>query len=605
VPKPSRALIAALVAAAALWVYAPVRALPFLRFDDEQYVTANPHVARGLTLDGAAWAFTTFHASNWHPLTWLSHMLDVSLFAGSAAGPHLENAGLHALCAALVFALLARLTGEDGKSAAAALLFAVHPQHVESVAWISERKDLLCALFGLLALHAWIPFARAGSRLGYAATLGCAALGLLAKPMLVSLPLLLLVLDFWPLARPLDRRRVVEKLPFAALSLVSSLLTLRAQVHAMQLDVALADRLANAVAAVLDTLGRALLPIGLGPMYPHPEHGIHVSVATVVGLAAALASAPFALRRRPPYMLAGWLWFGFALAPTAGLVQVGFQSSADRYAYLPQIGVAWAVAFGAADLLARARLPRPVGPALAGCAAIALGAVTRVQETYWESDVALWQRAVEVAAPGFYAETELAVELLDVGRNDEALAHFQRALALNPRWPRAHANYAFALYLGNDTQAAIDHLARAFELEPNPGAASEWHVYYAHALADAGRAPEAVQHYQTQLDLDPHDRSALFGLAELRATQPEPLRDGAEALNLAERACRLAPCTRSGELDVLALAVAAAGDPATAAQVEEEALRQANAEGSPGMVDRVTRHLQQFANGQAVTGSPS
>jgi tetratricopeptide (TPR) repeat protein len=584
-------------------VYAPVRALPFLRFDDEQYVTQNGQVARGLTLDGAAWAFTTFHASNWHPLTWLSHMLDVSLFGASAAGPHLENAALHALCAALVFALLARLTGENGRSAAAALLFAVHPQHVESVAWISERKDLLCALFGLLALHAWIPFARDGSRLGYAAALACAALGLLAKPMLVSLPLLLLVLDFWPLGRPLDGRRLAEKLPFAALSFASSLVTLRAQVHAMQLEVALPDRLVNAAVALLDTLGRAFVPIGLGPLYPHPEHGVQLGLATAVGLAVALVAAPFALRRRPPYVLAGALWFALALAPTVGLVQVGFQSSADRYAYLPQIGVAWAVAFGAADLLARA--PRRTGPVLAGSAALALAAVTRAQETCWQSDVALWQRAVDVGPPGFYAETELAIELLNVGRNGEALAHFQRALALNPRWPRAHANYAFALYLGNDDQGAIDHFARAFELEPNPGAASEWHIYYAHALADAGRGEDAVQQFQRQLDLDPEDRAALLGLAELRATQPEPLRDGAEALRLTERACQLARCTSSGELDVLALAVAAAGDPAAAAKLEEEALRQAHAEGSPGMVDRISRHLQQFANGQAVTGSPT
>ncbi|HXZ86320.1 MAG TPA: hypothetical protein VEI82_12615 [Myxococcota bacterium] len=601
--KPSRTLVAALVAGAALWVYAPVRALPFLRFDDEQYVTMNAKVARGLSLDGVAWAFTTFHASNWHPLTWLSHMLDVSLFGGSAAGPHLENAALHALCSGLVFALLARLTGATGRSAAAGLLFALHPQHVESVAWISERKDLLCALFGLLALHAWIPYARGGSRSGYAAALACMALGLMAKPMLVSLPLLLFALDLWPLARPLDWRRVLEKLPFAALSLASALVTLRAQVHAMQLQVALPDRLANAGIALLDTLGHAFLPIGLGALYPHPVQGVVVGIETAVGLAVALATLPFALRRRPPYVAAGWLWFGSALAPTLGLVQVGFQSYADRYAYLPQIGVAWTVAFGVADLLARA--PRGVAPALAACAAIALAWVTRVQQTYWRSDVALWQRAVDVSAPSFYGETELAIELLNVGRNDESVLHFQRALALNPRWPRAQANYGFALYLADDAQGAVEHFARAFALEPNPDAASEWHIYYAHALAEAGHGEEAVQHYQAQLALDPEDRSALFGLAELRATQPEPLRDGAEALRLAQQACRLARCTNSGELDVLALAVAAAGDPATAAKVEEQALRQANAEHSPGMVDRVTRHLQQFSSGLAVTGSPT
>ncbi|HTO71454.1 MAG TPA: glycosyltransferase family 39 protein [Myxococcota bacterium] len=606
-PTLSRVQIAALLAAAALWLYAPVRALPYLRFDDEQYVTQNRAVAAGLTPDGVAWAFTTFHASNWHPLTWLSHMLDVSVFGGSAAGPHVENALLHALCTVLVFLFLARLTGANGRSAAAALLWAMHPQHVESVAWISERKDLLCAAFGLLALLSWTRFAREGGRGAYAAALGFAALGLLAKPMLVSLPLLFFALDLWPLARPLSRRTIAEKLPFVALSLASSLVTMRAQVHAMQLEVSLEGRLENAVLAVCETLGHGFLPMGLAAMYPHPVPGLHLMLrfSTLVGAGVALASLPLALLRRPRYVTAAWLWFGFALAPTVGLVQVGFQSSADRYAYLPQIGVAWAVAWGAADLLARLRAPSAVGPALAGATALALALVTRAQLGYWQNDVVLWQRAVEVAPEGFYAQTELAIELLNVGRNAEALDHFETALALNPRWARAHANYAFALFLGNDTAGANEHFARAFELEPHPTAAMEWHIYYAHALADAGRADEAVAHYGAQLEMDPNDHWALLGLAELRATQPEPLRDPAEAFRLATQACTAVRCETPGELDVLALAFAAAGDTENAVKVEQEALRRAQAVGALGLAARISRHLELFSKGQAVTGSPT
>jgi protein O-mannosyl-transferase len=598
-----RAAFAALLAAASFALYLPVRALPFLRYDDEQYVTANAMVKGGLGLEGVPWAFTTFHASNWHPLTWLSHMLDASLFGASAAGPHLENALLHALNCALVFLVLARLTGARGRSAAAALLFAVHPQHVESVAWVAERKDLLCALFGLLALRAWSDYAREGSRVAYASALACMALGLLAKPMLVSLPLLLLVLDVWPLARPLGRRLLVEKLPFAALSVAASVVTMRAQVHAMQLDVALPDRLANACVAYAATLAQSLLPIRLAVLYPHPGHWPIGEVALALGLLAAAAALALALRRRAPYLLSGGLWFAIALGPTVGLVQVGFQSHADRYAYLPQIGVAWAVVWGAADLLARVRAPRVAGAALAGAAALLLAVAAHAQLRYWRSDVALWQRAVDIAGPSYYAETELGIELGVVGRLSESLPHFERAIALNPRWPRAQANYGFALFLTGDPAAAVAHFERAFELDPDANAGPEWNLYYARALGAVGRSGDAVTHYETQLARDPDDRGALFGLAEIRATEPDPpLRDGAEALRLARRACRLAGgCVPPEEIDILALALAAAGDPAAAARADHEGLRRARAIGDRESIARIERHLARFESGLAVT----
>jgi tetratricopeptide (TPR) repeat protein len=599
-----RVAYAALIAVAALALYAPARALPFLRYDDEQYVTANPAVQAGLGLDGVRWAFTTFHASNWHPLTWLSHMLDVSLFGTSAAGPHLENALLHALNSALVFAVLVRLTGASGRSALAAALFAVHPQHVESVAWVAERKDLLCALFALLALAAWPSWTRGGSRLAYGATLACMALGLLAKPMLVSLPLLLLVLDFWPLARPWRPRLVLEKLPFAALSLGSSWVTMRAQVHAMQLDVPFAERAANACVALAATLAQTFAPLRLAVLYPHPfpSHWPPLVVAVAFGGLAVLGAVALALRRRAPYLAAGGLWFAIGLGPTLGLVQVGFQSYADRYAYLPQIGVAWAVVWGAAHLLARMRAPRLAGLALAGAAALALAVVTHVQIRYWESDVALWSRAVDVARPSYYAETELGIELGVIGRFAESLPHFARALELNPRWPRAQASYGFALFLTGDTAGAIERFERAFEIQPNANAGSEWHLYFARALAAAGRPEEAAAHYQTQLSMDPNDPGALLGLAEIRATHPgPPLRDGAEALALAKRGCQIAHCAHPAEIDILALAAAAAGDSVTAVALEEEALRRVRPGEDAETVARIQANLAHFRAGQAVT----
>jgi len=602
----ARLAIPLAIAVAALAVYAPVRSLPFLRYDDEHYVTGNPAVQAGLGLDGVRWAFTSFHASNWHPLTWLSHMLDVSLFGASPVGPHVENAVLHALCAVLVYAVLLRLTGARGRSALAGLLWAVHPQHVESVAWVAERKDLLCALCALLALEVWPDWARDGRRRAYFTALGFAALGLLAKPMLVSLPLLLLVLDFWPLARRWSWSLVTEKLPFVGLALGSSLLTMRAQQFAMQLEVPLAERLANAVMAWALTLWQTFVPLRLAVLYPHPAPG-HWPAAEVALAAVSLAGVgvlALALRKRAPYLLSGALWYAVALAPTVGLVQVGFQSHADRYSYLPQIGVAWAVVWGAADLLARARVTPRVGVALALAASLALAFGTRQQLRHWQSDVALWQRAVDMARPSYYAETELGVELGATGRFPDALPHLARAVELNPRWARAQANYGFALFLTGDSPAATGRFERAFELVPEPDAASEWHVYYARTLADVGRAAEAVTHYERQLALDPRDRSALFGLAELRATEPPPLRDGAQAFALAERACRLETCVWPAEIEILALAVAASGKPAEAVPLAEEALERARQQNATEQAARIESHLARFRAGESFTRRP-
>jgi tetratricopeptide (TPR) repeat protein len=597
--------IAALLALAAVWLYAPVRELPFLHFDDGQYVTGNSHVLQGLDWEGVRWAFTTFLASNWHPLTWLSHMADVSLFGRGPAAPHVENAVLHGLCAALVFLALARLTGQEARAAAAALLFAVHPQHVESVAWVAERKDLLCALFGLVALWAWPGWARGGSRAAYGVALGAHALGLLAKPMLVSLPLLLLLLDAWPLRRPWSARLLAEKLPFLALSVASSIMTLSAQGTAMQLEVALPYRVDNAWIALVLTLGQSLVPVGLAAMYPHPVYWPTLGVVGAIAVLVVLSMAAFLLRRRAPYLALGWLWFVIGLGPTLGLVQVGYQARADRYAYLPQIGIALAVVWGAADLLARLRAPRAAGPVLVAVAAAALAMGTRAQLEYWRSDSALWQRALAVTGPNYYAETELAMGLAASGKIEESLPHFARAVELNPRWPRAQSNYAFALYYTGEPAGAADHLERAFALNPNPGGASMWHAFYARALLQLGRLDEAADHFETQLALEPDTADAMLGLGELRATAPAaPLRDGAEALRLVTRACELVSCEHPEQMDVHALALAASGDVAGATALDEQALAKARELGWQDGVPLIESHLAILRTGKAVMQAP-
>ncbi len=503
--------ICAALVATTLVVYAPARGLPFLLYDDEQYVTANAQVQAGLSLEGARWAFTSFHASNWHPLTWLSHMADMELFGKDASGPHVENALLHALNAALVFLWLSGLTGSLGRSAAVAALFALHPQRVESVAWISERKDLLCASFTLGSLLAWTRFARSGSRAAYGVSLACMTLGGLAKPMIVSLPLLLLVLDFWPLRRGL---RIAEKLPFAALALALSLVTLGAQVNAIQPSVALVDRISNALVGLATQLGLAFWPAGLAVLYPHPGSWPLATVAVAAAAVAALVALSLALLRRAPCVAAGIAFFAIGLAPTLGFVPVGFQSTADRYSYLPQIGVWLALAFS----IPAAKASRAA--ALAACAAalLAFGAITRAQLACWRDDLVLWERAIEVTSDNWFANTEAGIELAARGRNDEALARLSRAVELAPRWERAQANLGFVLLRVGRPVPAAEHLMRALAIDPTTGGEGERHLYLAIALERSGRIEDAIAEYRLHLELEPGDARALRALARLGAT---------------------------------------------------------------------------------------
>ncbi len=509
----ARVFLCAALAVATLALYAPVRALPFVLYDDPQYVTQNPPVQAGLTLDGVRWAFTSKHASNWHPLTWLSHMADTELFGASPVGPHVVNAVLHALNACLVFLWLTGLTGSVWRSAAVAALFAFHPQRVESVAWVSERKDLLCASFTVLSLLAWTSFAKRGSRAGYALALACMALGLLAKPMLVSLPLLLLVLDFWPLARGL---RIVEKLPYVALALASSAVTLWAQTDAITATIELPDRIANAAVALAGQLGRALWPVDLAVLYPHPRDwplGTALASGAVVSALAALA---FATRRRAPYVAAGLLWFAIALGPTLGAVQVGFQSTADRYTYLPQIGVWLALVWSATGV--RAVVPFATAACAAALLAIAVG--TRAQLAYWTDDLALWQRALAVTEANWFAHTEAGIELAARGRNAEAVTQLAEAVRLAPKWERAQANYGFVLLRVGRAPDAVEALVNALTLDPSTGGEGERHLYLALALEQAGRTRDAISEYEIHQALQPGDRRAAQALDRLRASAP-------------------------------------------------------------------------------------
>jgi tetratricopeptide (TPR) repeat protein len=523
-PLTSRHWLAALVVATiGFGVFAPSIGHGFSTFDDPYYVVQNTHVLGGLDPDSVRWAFTTFHGSNWHPLTWVSLQLDASLWGTQSRGFHTTNVLLHAANAALVFLVLTGLTGAYWRSAAVALLFAVHPLRVESVAWITERKDVLSVFFGLLALWAWTAYIASPGVRRYLLVVLALALSLLAKAIFVTFPFLLLVLDWWPLrraaTRPADSETtpsdssalptsggsawpwlIGEKVPLVALVLASSAVTYVAQswegsvldfVH-MPIDA----RIKNAAVSYVAYLSKTFWPAGLAVYYPHRGDSLSATTAAAaVALLIALTAAAVALRHRAPYLLTGWLWYLGTMVPVIGLVQVGTQSMADRYTYFPQIGVAIAVCWGVADLLSRRT---GVALAVTCAAALVLGSLTLKQQELWADPVTLWRHTVQVTGRSTTGLLSLARALEDKERGDgqalaESIALYREALELEPQSPLGHANLGGVLVrLGKpeEQQEAIDHLEKACHLAPYyaPAHGSLGYAYY-----QQGRNEDAIR----------------------------------------------------------------------------------------------------------------
>jgi Flp pilus assembly protein TadD len=485
--RPPPAWVPALgLAALVVAIYAQTSRFAFVNLDDPQYVTENAWVLRGLTWDGAAWALGAFHAGNWHPLTWLSHMADVQLFGPDPGWHHLVNVLLHLANTLLLFAWLRGMTGATWRSALAAALFAVHPLHVESVAWVSERKDVLSTLFWLLASMAWVRYARRPRAGAYLAALGLFAAGLTAKPMLVTLPFTLLLMDAWPLgrlARPAERatgeggrlgRLLLEKVPFLAVAAASSAVTFAAQRGSAlaTLDaIPLGERVANAVVSAVAYLADTLWPAGLAAFYPHPAvggGGTPAWLAAACGLVlAAITAVALRLRRRCPYLAWGWLWYLATLVPVVGIVQAGVQARADRYTYVPLIGVLVAAAWGAADLLegalrirrgpptpsaAPSRAVRVAAAAVALAAVLGLSAAAFVQARTWRDGVALWTHALGVTERNWQAWAGLGDALAAEGRLAEAVAALEEAIRIHPR----HAGAWDALATANGRLGRLD-----------------------------------------------------------------------------------------------------------------------------------------------------
>jgi hypothetical protein len=428
------AALAVVVAA----VFAPAVRNGFVMWDDPFYVTDNPEVLGGLTVDGVTWAFTTLHAANWHPLTWLSLQLDATVFGPGPAGFHATNVALHAANAGLLFLVLRQLTGAAVRSFAVALLWAVHPLRVESVAWVTERKDVLSGLFFLLAIEAFRRYTVAYSRAWFYAALGAATASLLAKPMAVTLPCVLLLLDAWPLGRLRSThdlpRLVWEKTPFFLVAVLSCAATMFAQadagsVHTLQGRSA-ADRLLTALTGYGAYLRLTAWPDGLAAIYPISPRPLW-QPAAAAAVITAITVCGVAGRRRAPYLLVGWLWFLGMLVPVIGLVQVGEQAYADRYTYLPQIGLMISVVWGAADLTRRATVPRWARWVVVGVVVAVSVVGTERQFQYWAGDRALWERVVAVNPDAPKPRLTLAYVCLSEKDYDTALLHAEAAYRLS------------------------------------------------------------------------------------------------------------------------------------------------------------------------------
>jgi hypothetical protein len=512
------ALLLALVGAA----FAGALANGFLPYDDDRYVTANPVVLRGLSAAGVRWAFASLGtASNWHPLTWLSHMADVSLFGLDARGHHLTSLLCHAGASLLLFLALSAATGRAWRSFLAVALFAVHPLRVESVAWIAERKDVLALLFAAGALAAWVSWLRRpASRLRYALVAGLFLAGLLAKQSVAVLPLLLLLLARWPLGggrgggaapapgAPAVRGAALLLVP-AAVAGVVALLAQRAGGGLLERAAPPAGaRVANALLAAVSYLRTIAVPRDLAVFYPFPATLPAAEIAGAAALLAGVTAAAWALRRRQPALLTGWLWYLAALLPVSGLIPIGGQGMADRYTYLPALGITVAAVWVVGDLVERTRALR-VAAACAGAAAVlALVLLTRSQVGFWRDGSTLFTRTLEVTRDNWLIEHELGVLLMNGKRYGPAEAHLRRAVLLRPEYVLARFNLGEVLFWQGRAAEAAAEYREAAQLRPD---FDEALFRLGRALAFSGRWPEALAAYEETLRVNPGHAGAAEG----------------------------------------------------------------------------------------------
>lgn len=529
-------LICGLLALYTILLYSPVRGFPFVNYDDDSYVTENAHVQAGLTGETIAWALTSTEHDNWHPLTWLSHALDCDLYGVRPGAHHITNVLIHAANVILLFLLLWRATGSTGCSLLVAALFAVHPMNVESVAWIAERKNVLSTFLLLLTIAAYGRYARKPGAQTYAAVAGLFALALMSKPMVVTLPCALLLLDFWPLNRiqgwseaPASEedsipqrslsRLILEKLPLLALSAGDSVLTMIAQRKggAIHLFLPFGVRLENAVFAYAMYVWKAFWPARLAVFYPHPGRSL-TAWQFVIALVFLVAVSALVWRERARrYLVVGWLWYLGTLVPVIGLVQVGDQAMADRYAYVPLLGIFLMVVWGLADLAGARQIDLRPRAAAGAVILLVLTVLSWRQVGFWQSNQALWAHTVAATGDNVYAEVNLGATLLQAGRPDLALPHFQNAARINPRDPGTHLNMGATFASVGRNREAIEQYQTAIPMITDHRILAQAYQAIGLIYTRLGDFPAARENYRRSLELDPSlpsPRQALKALGE-------------------------------------------------------------------------------------------
>ena len=509
----------------------------FVNFDDNLYVYENRHIQNGLKVDNIIWAFTSTHAGNWHPLTWISHMVDCQLYGLNPGWHHLTNLLLHMANTLLLFFVFREMTENLWQSWFVAALFALHPLHVESVAWVAERKDLICTFFWILTMWSYVRYVEHPKTNRYLLVLVFFIMGLMSKPMIVTLPFVLLLLDFYPLSRVqfqhfagrghshqrwIFRRMVLEKLPLFVLATISSVITVYAQEQVGALKsfdrLPFIMRIANALVSYVKYIGKMIYPSKLAVLYPYPKI---LSWWEVTGACVFLVSMTFlAIRmiKRRPYFAVGWFWYIGTLVPVVGLVQVGGQSMADRYTYIPIIGLFIIIAWGVPDLLRRWRYNKNFHAIFATVLIPTLMIVTWKQLGHWKNSITLFEHALEVTSNNSTAHNSLGYALSRNGHTNEATKHFLKALEIRPHYEKPHLNLGYVLYEKGHTNEAISHFLKALEIKPHY---EKTHFNLGIAFYHNGNINRAMEHFQEVIEINPHNTTAKNYLKKILTLQKQ------------------------------------------------------------------------------------